>query len=352
MDRRPGADRPAARLDGRTCRDRRGRARALPRLARGFRADVVHLHAPASRGQARLPVPVVAVAHSCVGTWWHAVHGGDASPYFRWRVGTMARALRARTCRHRAHAGFRRRLARPTGRVSPIIVVHNGRTRRRRRATRGARMVLTAGRLWDEGKNIATLDRAAAGSDGRFLPPDRLRRPERHAAGSSQRALLGARSRRRCGHISPARRFSPRRHATSPSGSPFWKPRRPAARWFCPTFRPFASFGMGGAFVAGPTTEADWRAPLQRCSRDPATRARKRASRAERRAHYTVAAMVEATSPVHRTAARRPCQAREVSGMRSSISPIRSIPAGTTATRISCAACCANCSRAAMTSAY
>src|SRR5438309_2060586 len=58
-------------------------------------------------------------------------------------------------------------LARQAQRVYALprlpIVIHNGRSPpdEARTRTRDIR-VLTAGRLWDEGKNIATLDRAAA----------------------------------------------------------------------------------------------------------------------------------------------------------------------------------------------
>ncbi|MEG9529428.1 MAG: glycosyltransferase family 4 protein, partial [Hyphomicrobiales bacterium] len=50
-------------------------ARALAGLARTLGADLVHLHSPAL-ALADFPVPVAAVCHSCVATWWDAVETG------------------------------------------------------------------------------------------------------------------------------------------------------------------------------------------------------------------------------------------------------------------------------------
>lgn len=51
----------------------RGRA-AIRAAAEAVGADLVQIDQPAYAGGA-WPVPVVAVAHSCVGTWWRAVRG-------------------------------------------------------------------------------------------------------------------------------------------------------------------------------------------------------------------------------------------------------------------------------------
>ncbi|MBV8915051.1 MAG: glycosyltransferase, partial [Acetobacteraceae bacterium] len=55
----------------------------LQSLAGARRAVSVHLHAPALAGSGRWGIPVVAVAHSCVATWWRAVRDGALPDDFR-----------------------------------------------------------------------------------------------------------------------------------------------------------------------------------------------------------------------------------------------------------------------------
>ncbi len=125
-------------------------------------AAAVHLHAPALMGEARWPVPVVAVGHSCVGTWWAAVRGGELPEDLAWRAAATKAGL------HRASAviapsSAQARAMRALYGTVPIAVVHNGVSPRARLDGSRERAVLTAGRLWDEGKGIAMLDHAADG---------------------------------------------------------------------------------------------------------------------------------------------------------------------------------------------
>ena len=52
----------------------------LAALARELYVDVVQLHTPALVGHAAWSAPVMAVVHSCLGTWWEAVHPGQPAP--------------------------------------------------------------------------------------------------------------------------------------------------------------------------------------------------------------------------------------------------------------------------------
>lgn len=58
--------------------------KAAARLARQFGADVVQLNTPALAADAPFPGRVVAVNHSCIGTWWAAVHGSALPERFAW----------------------------------------------------------------------------------------------------------------------------------------------------------------------------------------------------------------------------------------------------------------------------
>lgn len=135
----------------------------LAALAALLGVDGIHLHSPALVGTARWPAPVVAVAHSCVGTWWRAVRGGRPPDDFGWRIAATEAGLRrasAVIAPSAAHAAAMRAVYGPVG----IHVVHNGAAPPASGGVR-ARAVLTAGRLWDEGKGLAALDRAAARLD-------------------------------------------------------------------------------------------------------------------------------------------------------------------------------------------
>jgi glycosyltransferase involved in cell wall biosynthesis len=137
---------------------------AIARLAHRVGADLVQLNAPALAATAAFAVPTIGALHSCVATWWEAVHGQAALPAdLDWR----AKLTRAGLGRVDVAIAPSEALARQAQRLYALprapIVIHNGRSWPDvpRPAARDI-PVLTAGRLWDEGKNVAALDRAAA----------------------------------------------------------------------------------------------------------------------------------------------------------------------------------------------
>lgn len=132
----------------------------LGELAAQCRPDVVHINGYA---QAALPwqAPVVAVAHSCVLSWWRAVHG--APPPAEWHS-YRRRVERGLASADRVVAPTRamlRALADHYGPIADGRVIANGMALERFAATAKEPFVLAAGRLWDEGKNLAALDAAA-----------------------------------------------------------------------------------------------------------------------------------------------------------------------------------------------
>lgn len=135
-------------------------ADAVAALAAARAVDVVQLNQPAL-AVADFTVPVVAVVHSCVASWWDAVQAGPLPADLAWQTELVARGLsRADTivCPTRAFAAAVRRLyALP---ATPLAV-HNGRSLPAATGALDAR-AFTAGRLWDRAKNVATLDQAAA----------------------------------------------------------------------------------------------------------------------------------------------------------------------------------------------
>ncbi|WP_294191166.1 glycosyltransferase family 4 protein [uncultured Sphingomonas sp.] len=133
---------------------------ALARTAALHGADVVQVNQPAF-ALADYAMPVVAVAHSCVASWWDAVEHGPLPADLAWQAALTGDGLARADVSVCPSAALADTLARLYALPRRPRVVHNGRTAV---ASAGALAdtVFTAGRLWDRGKDVATLDRAAA----------------------------------------------------------------------------------------------------------------------------------------------------------------------------------------------
>lgn len=291
---------------------------ALAALARDLAATSVHLHAPALAGTAAWPAPVVAVAHSCVGTWWAAVKGnvhagphefagGGVKPTPRphcppapllpdlaWRAARTARGLRTATRAVAPTAAFADALRAVYGALA-IEVIHNGRDPGHHPPARPEGHALTVGRLWDEGKNVHALDRVGAhlpihaagpvdgpGASGRF---DHL-----HLLGTLSADEL-AQARARASAFVSVPRYEPFGLAileAAQSGLPL-------VLSDIPTLREL--WDGAAAFVGD---EADLVPTLRRVLAKPGELGRRAKARAAR---YTVDAMADRTLALHRTLA-------------------------------------------------
>lgn len=129
-------------------------------LEREYAPDVVHLNGYA---HAVLPfrAPVLVAAHSCVCSWWRAVHGVAAPPAWdRYRAavrdGVHAADLVVAPTRAMLTA-----LGAEHGTPARARVIPNGR-RAATYHTQKEPFILGAGRLWDEAKNTAALAAVAS----------------------------------------------------------------------------------------------------------------------------------------------------------------------------------------------
>ncbi|HZH09061.1 MAG TPA: glycosyltransferase family 4 protein [Microvirga sp.] len=137
--------------------------RAIARLAADMRPDVVHLNSPALGASAEFACPVVSACHSCVATWWDAVRGGPLPEEFLWRTQLVAEGYRSSERLLAPTAAFAHITARTYKLPSAPYVVRNGRRALTvNRSPSRQVFAFTAGRLWDEGKNFAAIDRAAS----------------------------------------------------------------------------------------------------------------------------------------------------------------------------------------------
>ena len=142
--------------------DLRRAGEALANLARIECVDLVQTNSAALFADVAFDQPCVAVQHSCVASWWAAVKGTPLPYSFLWRRELVECGLNRAATVVAPSIAFAAETARIYDVSSPVVAVHNGRRPRLAPARGQADFVFTASRLWDEGKNIATLDAAAA----------------------------------------------------------------------------------------------------------------------------------------------------------------------------------------------
>ena len=136
-------------------------------LERELRPDLVHLDQFAF-GALPFGAPKVVVGHSCVYSWWHAVHGEDPpiewAPYRSLVARGLAGADQVVAPTAAMLAELERHYRLPLRLARRPCVIPNGRDFGRFRAARSKEpFVLSVGRLWDEAKNLRVLDEAARG---------------------------------------------------------------------------------------------------------------------------------------------------------------------------------------------
>jgi glycosyltransferase involved in cell wall biosynthesis len=172
------------------------------------RPDVVHLCSYA-HGSLPFRAPKVVVAHSCVLSWWRAVHGGEApAEWDRYREEMDAGLRGADAVVAPTHAMLaeieRDHELHPT----TAGVIHHGCAAAFSAAPEKRPLVLGSGRLGDPARNLAALDAAAAGLRWPAVVAGDLDggRGPRHArsAGVSERDALAGLRRQASIYAAPA----------------------------------------------------------------------------------------------------------------------------------------------------
>lgn len=158
----------------------------LLQLGHDVAPDLVHLNGFAHAALA-WPAPTVVVAHSDVASWWQAVHGHAPPPSWDEYRRRVAEGLGAATAvvaptaavlddaRHWYH--LRGGTVVPNCRRADVVA-----------AAGKEPLVLGAGRLWDEAKNVAALDRVAPQLDA----PVVIAGPVHHPGGGGEWQSRGA----------------------------------------------------------------------------------------------------------------------------------------------------------------
>jgi glycosyltransferase involved in cell wall biosynthesis len=159
--------------------DVRAAGSVLADLAETGAVDLVQLHSPALAAAVRFPAPVVSVIHSCVATWWSAVHGNALPADLAWRAALVRQGLERSDLVVAPSQSFAAAVQRNYGEALRLVAIPNGRSSMAFPVSGPpASFALTAGRLWDSGKNVAAFDRAAALSTFPFRAAGSLEGPD------------------------------------------------------------------------------------------------------------------------------------------------------------------------------
>jgi glycosyltransferase involved in cell wall biosynthesis len=125
-------------------------------------SDIIQTSSAALLAETQFEQPCVAVQHSCVASWWRAVRGTALPDQFAWLRELVERGLNRAATVVAPSIAFAAETARVYDISTPVLSVHNGRSQGGTTQVAQADFVFTVSRLWDEGKNVATLDAAAA----------------------------------------------------------------------------------------------------------------------------------------------------------------------------------------------
>lgn len=129
-------------------------------LEQRLQPDLIHLNGYA-HGALPFHAPVLIVAHSCVCSWFRAVKQCDAPAEWREYRRQVTAGLRGAARVVAPSQAMLEALARHYGPLPPASVIYNARSGVTFRPGAKMRCIFSAGRFWDEAKNIAALDAIA-----------------------------------------------------------------------------------------------------------------------------------------------------------------------------------------------
>ena len=286
----------------------RATSAALASLAERAEADVVQLHAPAI-AVAAFPAPVISVVHSCVATWWAAVRGTELPADFAWRTELAREGMERSDLVVAPTRAFAEVVQRVYALEQPPAAVHNGRSPLPMPSLARSERAFTAGRLWDEGKNAAAFDRAAALAATPFRAAGPLAGPN----GASTRLLyaeaLGSLPEERLAEEFAAQPI----FVSAALYEPFGLSVLEAAQAGCalvlsdlPTFRELWS---GATLFVDPRDEQAIAATVDQLAAQPGERERLGAAARERSAQFTSEANARTMLTHYRSLSERPQRA-------------------------------------------
>ena len=136
-------------------------ARWVLEIESATQPDVVHLNTFA-HGSLPWRAPTLLTAHSCSLSWWQAVYGEAAPPTWDRYRNCVTAGLRAATMVTAPTRALSTEVQSHYGPLKTVKVVANGGETSRFHPAGKEPFLLSAGRLWDEAKNVAAVAAVAA----------------------------------------------------------------------------------------------------------------------------------------------------------------------------------------------
>ncbi|MDB5323228.1 MAG: glycosyl transferase group 1 [Phycisphaerales bacterium] len=164
--------------------------RWLLKLEETHRPDVIHLNGYV-HGALPWRAPVMVVGHSCVLSWWRAVKGEAAPAEWGRYEAEVRRGIRQADMLIAPSREMLRSLGQFYGPLPPGRVIYNAREPALFPPRRKRPLVLSAGRLWDEAKNVSALERVADELDWPVYVAGETRAPDGGRAHASATRMLG-----------------------------------------------------------------------------------------------------------------------------------------------------------------
>ncbi len=133
----------------------------LLQLQAGYSADLIHLNGY-SHAALAWNAPVVTVAHSCVFSWWRAVHGTAPGPEWTEYKTRVTQGLNAASAIVAPTTAMASNLAMEYGiTVDRVKTIANFSLFPRTASHAKQPLIIAAGRIWDEAKNLKALSALA-----------------------------------------------------------------------------------------------------------------------------------------------------------------------------------------------
>ena len=267
-------------------------------------ADAIQVNLPSQAAGLVTDLPVVAVSHSCVVSWFRAVRGGDVPPAWAWQRDLTARGLaRAEVvlAPSRSHADL---LARCYPGLGPVEVVPNAAWDLMPAPSKG-NTAYAAARWWDDGKNAAALDAAAGIADWPVLALGGAEGPQGQRVVFRHARHLGQRSHAEVRGIAAKASIFVSPSIYEPFGLAALEAARAGAALVLSDIPTYREIWDGAALFADPQDGAGFGAALNRLAYDADLRARLAGEAGRRAAVSTPARRSRAMlSPYARAAER------------------------------------------------
>lgn len=278
--------------------------RWLLQLAGEFEAKVIHLN-DYSHGALPWEAPVLITAHSCVFSWWEATKGCLPPAAYEEYHRRVRAGLRGAAVITAPSWTMLTEIERHYCQVGESFVIHNA-CRANATAVRTKRsVILSAGRVWDEAKNLALLERIAQRLDW----PVHVAGNTEHPCGGKSQQFRDAQTLGRLTREAFREELASAAIFASPAlYEPFGLAVLEAAQAGCalvlsdiPSFR---ELWDGAAVFCNPHDDSAWIAELNRLSASPEVRRRLSALASRRAAEFSIDTMTQSYFKIYRRLAR------------------------------------------------